>query len=297
MRATEETDAGRVARQWKRKWAETPIESQLDSVSDYEHLRVFRERLPKDGRILENGCGLCRYVVALRAEGYDVVGVDFVHEALRRAAAASPDLPLVTGDGLALPFASNSFDAVVSVGVIEHFMEGPAALLREARRVLRDGGLLLVSVPHFNLSRRVGRALFGPIGCVKGTMGRSETLRKLLRRGPRKPRRVYSTPLLPGVHARYTENEFYEYHYTGRQLRAQLAQTGFVIERVLPLEHPLGFYFAMRHLPIPAVRRRVPGHQFTPGDRTLGRVLRILLPWTFNHFVMVVAHARKPTGT
>jgi len=46
-------------------------------------------------------------------------------------------------------------DALLSFGVVEHDERGPDEALAEARRVLRDGGLLVLSVPCDNLLRRL----------------------------------------------------------------------------------------------------------------------------------------------
>lgn len=59
-----------------------------------------------------------------------------------------------------LPFPDGSFDLVVCKDILEHLLE-PLAVLKEAKRVLRDGGAIVISVPnHFYWPMRV-RLLFG----------------------------------------------------------------------------------------------------------------------------------------
>jgi SAM-dependent methyltransferase len=60
----------------------------------------------------------------------------------------SSQVPLdVIGHAPALPFASRSFDAVLSTQVLEHVAE-PARMLTEIARVLRPGGCVLLSAPQ-----------------------------------------------------------------------------------------------------------------------------------------------------
>ena len=105
------------------------------------------------GRILDLGCGRGFYAKAITTlyPGAAVAGVDFNPDYLAEAKAQTyaTTVRLARADARALPFPSESFDAVVCSEVLEHIVEDRAAL-REINRVLRNGGLLLVSVPHQN---------------------------------------------------------------------------------------------------------------------------------------------------
>ncbi len=98
--------------------------------------------------VLDVACGE-GYGTALIAQvARSVTGLDYDAGAIDHATAAfaAPATGFVQGSATAMPFADASFDAVVSFETIEHFAEHDA-FLSEIRRVLRPGGLLLISSP------------------------------------------------------------------------------------------------------------------------------------------------------
>jgi glycosyltransferase involved in cell wall biosynthesis/SAM-dependent methyltransferase len=60
-----------------------------------------------------------------------------------------------------LPFADGAFDLVVAMEILEHLAIDPGFVFREARRVLREGGALLVTTPNLVSLPAVARALGG----------------------------------------------------------------------------------------------------------------------------------------
>ncbi|GIW39729.1 MAG: hypothetical protein KatS3mg076_0306 [Candidatus Binatia bacterium] len=136
-------------------WSHDPVDEHV-GLCEYETtLSVFLANLPREAPVLDAGCGLARWVIFLRRQGFRVLGLDRSHEALRRVHEHDPGVPLVAGDVLELPFADDSLGGVLSLGVVEHFPEGPDAALRELRRVLEPGGVALVAVPYNNPFRRL----------------------------------------------------------------------------------------------------------------------------------------------
>lgn len=112
--------------------------------------KIFKRHLPKDGMILEAGCGTAQLVVALDANGYNCMGLDYAINALRKAREIVGPLRLVSGDLATLGISNDVFDAVISIGVVEHQRSGPEVFLYEMGRILKPGGLLMISVPYFN---------------------------------------------------------------------------------------------------------------------------------------------------
>lgn len=119
----------------------------------YTFEKIFSRHLPKNGRILEAGCGTAQLVVALNARGYNCMGIDFATQALGKAQELAGPLKLFSSDLTALSVSDNAFDAIISIGVVEHRREGPEPFLEEKGRILKTGGVLLISVPYYNALR------------------------------------------------------------------------------------------------------------------------------------------------
>lgn len=95
--------------------------------------------------ILVDGAGIGMYSRHLAALGARVTSLDIDFASM---VAARQHVPAcVNGACENLPFATASFDAVLSHEVLEHVGDDAAAL-REIRRVLRDGGRLVLFVPN-----------------------------------------------------------------------------------------------------------------------------------------------------
>jgi SAM-dependent methyltransferase len=108
--------------------------------------------------LLDVGCGTGVFsMYAQQQTNCAVSGVDGSEYALAQAKQLGFTNTLAIGDFNTdkLPFADGSFDFVLCKDVLEHLLN-PLHLVRESRRVLKDGGLLLLHVPnHFPLSGRL----------------------------------------------------------------------------------------------------------------------------------------------
>jgi len=128
-------------------WYETPAGRMVDRI---ERDAVYSYLEPRTGmKVLDIGCGTGLYALDLAARGVDVTGVDISRPMLERARAKAQDAGLdvrfLEADALQLPFGEQSFDAVLSVTALE-FMPDLSAALREAFRVLKAGGRLVVGL-------------------------------------------------------------------------------------------------------------------------------------------------------
>jgi SAM-dependent methyltransferase len=136
---------------------------------DRRRAMLLAEARPGE-RVLDLGCGAGRFVAALRDAGAQAMGVELAEAALDRARSNVPgaDLRLVEPGG-SLPLEHASVDLVWCSEVLEHVADTAHTLL-EARRVLRPGGRLLVTVPFHGRAKAAAIALvrfdahFDPFG-------------------------------------------------------------------------------------------------------------------------------------
>jgi len=110
---------------------------------------LHEEQLPPGARILDLGCGPGIIAEEFTSRGFRVYCVDFSSELLLRArdrlkrrGSALPHL--VQADAHTLPFKKGAFDAITCVGVIS-WVADPAKVLRETARLLRPGGVLIIT--------------------------------------------------------------------------------------------------------------------------------------------------------
>jgi SAM-dependent methyltransferase len=100
---------------------------------------------PGQGLCLDLGCGGGHYFGALAATGRTVVGLDYSADQLRFARRRSR--AVVQGDAAALPFADGVFGIVATIWTSTD-VDDFGAVLAEAARVLRPGGLLGCYLAH-----------------------------------------------------------------------------------------------------------------------------------------------------
>ena len=128
--------------------------------------KVLREWLDKlESPMLDVGCGSGRYSLRLVDRGVEVVSIDLSLRMLRvllrklEGHRVKEDVHVVLADGENLPFRDGSFKGLLCTLTFDH-LQGPEKAVSEFSRVLRSGGLCIISTlneKHLKLLRRLLR--------------------------------------------------------------------------------------------------------------------------------------------
>jgi SAM-dependent methyltransferase len=103
--------------------------------------------LPSNCLILDIGCGVGSNSKILETMGLNVIGLDQSLYALSLAR-KKLELPLINGDLNALPIRPNSVGLIIAADILEH-LESDAHGIRQLHQALKEGGILIVTVPAF----------------------------------------------------------------------------------------------------------------------------------------------------
>lgn len=124
----------------------TPYETWQEHIARY----IFASAYVKGKKGLDIACGSGYGASYLKRKGAkEVLGGDISKEALRFTSTSykQDGLSFVRLDAASLPFPANYFDVIVSFETIEH-LKDYEGFLRECKRVLRNGGIFVCSVPN-----------------------------------------------------------------------------------------------------------------------------------------------------
>ncbi len=212
-----------ISDQFESSFLSMPLAQQIAHCDHYELVDTFKKWLPAHTPILEAGCGSGRWVAWFIKQGWRATGLDWSTELCERAQREIPDGRFMQGDMRHMPFTDGDFGAIVSLGAIEHTPEGPMGSLREYHRVLRPGGIAIITVPYLGPVRRVMRVLRIlaklPLAVFRPYF--AEYLRCQFKRA-----QPWAADFCPDGQGRWN---FFQYNFTRQEMRQFLKDSNFSI--------------------------------------------------------------------
>jgi ubiquinone/menaquinone biosynthesis C-methylase UbiE len=120
-----------------------------------KHLYAYKyaEHLAEGKFVLDIGCGTGYGIRELSNKAYDTVGIDIWRKGIRFCQQnCGAKSCFLVASGTDLPFKDDLFDLVVSFQVIEHIQpDAVLNYLKEIKRVLKNGGIFIISTPNKRL--------------------------------------------------------------------------------------------------------------------------------------------------
>jgi ArsR family transcriptional regulator len=117
-------------------------------LGDFDLAGIIRSRLPADSTVADLGCGTGELLLVLQDIAHRIVGVDsspnMLGRARERLSQAQSKVDLRLGELEHLPVGDGEVDAAV-VNMVLHHISLPAAGIKEAHRILRPGGTLIIA--------------------------------------------------------------------------------------------------------------------------------------------------------
>lgn len=156
-------------------------------------LDLLKTRITPRDLLLDCGCGPGGMIPDLLPQVKAICALDLNHDFLQQVRQLAPTcVPCIQADVENLPFASASFDILLSIGVLS-YLQHDACALAEMTRITRPGGLIIVALPN---AMRLN-LLLDPIYVLMGAWRRCM---KKLRKNSQS--RAFSTSMIRRYHLR-----------------------------------------------------------------------------------------------
>ncbi|MCJ7448891.1 MAG: class I SAM-dependent methyltransferase [Bacteroidales bacterium] len=195
---------GQDSNNWSEAWRKLTPDSEIHMRDFYGGRQYLCKYIPRYGKTLEAGCGLGRWVFYFSKMGINITGLDFSESAIKVLNEWSKKNnyhnDFIYGDVTNLPFGDNSIRGYISLGIIEHFLEGPQKPIVEAKRVLEPRGIAIFSTPNISWNIYIRKRIKDLKKGVKRVLGLS-----------------------------VKEAPFFQHYYSPRMLKKYVENEGFIV--------------------------------------------------------------------
>ncbi len=181
---------------WKKDFEFYPLENKKDNILQW--LKTLPRR-----KILDQGCGIGQWTITLSKLGFKPTGLDYseklIQAAKKNAKKHKANCKFIQADIRNLPFKPQSFNAVLSAGILEHVPETEQCI-KEISRILKPKGHLIIHIPHKISMFTINKLLQKALGIWKAGYEKSFTkpqVRKLLKQHNFKILKQYTNPIEP----------------------------------------------------------------------------------------------------
>lgn len=191
---------------WDGAWPEDGVQSFSPHSRFIENTKwqyLISELNDSPGSSLEVGCGSGHLSALFAENGYSTFLLDYSLSAVHCAInsfqhySGRESKHYLVGDALSLPHSPNTFDFVLSCGVLEHF-ENPLLPIREMARVLKPGGLFYADIcpKKFSLINMISALHQSPPGWYEKRMNQHD-IESLIGRSGLQIQRIFAAGVLP----------------------------------------------------------------------------------------------------
>ncbi len=223
---------------WDLMWKEILKKEDIKIPHHDNELKILIKYLnPKNKKILDVGCGNGADLAYLNKLGANVYGLDFSEKSIEVCKLTSrrskTNLNLTQADANYMPYKDESFDLVMSFGLLEHF-KNFEKVLKEHCRVLKKDGILLIDIPprytiYHLISVIKQRLNKWPQGYERGIS--IMKLKNFYIKYNLKPIEIYFRGHYPFIEG----NKFYNpFSYLSKNLKRKLLKNEFAIQKNIP---------------------------------------------------------------
>jgi len=241
---------------WTKRW--TDIEADTAMLNDQKYPLKYSKLLIKDKNklILEVGCGAGRVLRYYHDNGFKIIGIDFVKEAVEKLKKKDPTLRVEFGDIKNLKFDNNYFDYILAFGLYHNLENTLEKSILETKRVLKSGGYVCASFRADNIQ----------------------------------------TKIVDFLHSRKINKKqfFHKLNFTKKEFEKIFISNGFIVEKIFPVENmPFLYKFSIFRSKKQKVFNeniaRIEGYQLSSIGKILQKILINLLPDHFCNVYLLIA--------